>query len=477
VPTRGRNVIRWDALRRSIAGEVVLPDSPVYESRRSVFNARFDAVRPAAIVSCASPEDVVEAIRYLGRHDLAHVTRSGGHCFAGHSTTSGVVIDLSPLRSVELDGDVAIIGAGATLGDVYDALQLEGRAVPGGTCPPVGIAGLALGGGLGILGRLYGVLSDRVVGAQIVLAGGRLVECGEDREPELFWALRGAGTGNFGVVTSLAVRTVPAHDVTNVHLRWQFEDAAAVLAAWLDWAPNGPDELAASFKVTSGADPDEPPSVDVFAAVVGSESDAGPLADDLVLKAGADPLLASRALMSFAESRRFWADLGAADAVAHEDVGDRPAPCLFAKSEFFARPLPPDAIGALLANFTAERARGEERELDFMPWGGAYNRVAPDATAFVHRTERFQLKHAAVLDSSAAPAARTAAHRWVHASWGAVHPWGSHRVFPNFADPDLEDSARAYYGTNLDRLLAVKARYDPTNFFHHPQSLPVRRNR
>src|SRR5262245_50269183 len=334
----------WDGLQRSIAGEVALPDSPGYESRRSGFNARFDAVRPAAIVSCACPEDVVETIGYLGRHDLVHATRSGGHCFAGHSTTGGVVIDVSPMRSVELDGDVAIIGAGATLGDVYDALEPHGRAVPGGTCPPVGIAGLALGGGLGILGRLYGVLSDRLAGARLVLANGRVVECSEDREPELFWALRGAGNGNFGVVTSLAVRTVPAHDVTNVHLRWRFEHAAPVLAAWLGWAPNGPDELAASFKVTSGADPDAPPSVDVYAAVVGSGSDAGPLADDLVLRAGADPLLASRGLMSFAESRRFWADLGAVDAVAVEDAVATRAPCLFSKSEFFALPLPPDAI-------------------------------------------------------------------------------------------------------------------------------------
>jgi FAD/FMN-containing dehydrogenase len=463
-------------LQRSIAGEVTLPDSPAYESRRSGFNARFDAVRPAAIVSCASPEDVVEAISYLRRHDLAHATRSGGHCFAGHSTTDGVVIDVSPMRSLELDGDAAIIGAGATLGDVYDALQLDGRAIPGGTCPPVGIAGLALGGGLGILGRLYGVLSDRLIGAQIVLADGRVVECGDDRDQELFWALRGAGTGNFGVVTSLAVRTVPAHDVTNVHLRWQFEHAAAVLAAWLEWAPNGPDELAASLKVTSGTDPGEPPSVDVYAAVIGSESDAGPLADDLVLRAGADPSRASKVQMSFAESRRFWANLGA-DAVADEDAVDTPATCLFSKSEFFARPLPPDATAALLANFTAGRARGEERELDFMPWGGAYNRVAPDATAFVHRSEQFQLKHSAMLEPSAAPAARTAALRWVRDSWAAVHPWGSDRVFPNFADPDLEDSARAYYGANLDRLVGIKARYDPTNFFRYPQSLPVRQSR
>jgi FAD/FMN-containing dehydrogenase len=469
----------WDELQRSIAGEIAIPGSPTYEQRHDLFNARFLDVRPAAIVSCATPQDVAETVTFLERHGIGHATRSGGHCFAGHATSRGAVIDVSPMHSVDVDGDVARVGAGARLGDVYDVLQEHHLAIPGGTCPPVGIAGLALGGGLGILGRMYGVTSDRMLQAQVVLADGRIVECDDNHHEDLFWAFRGAGTGNFGVVTSLVFRTVPAPDTTCFHVTWPCADAAAVIEAWQAWAPVGPDELAASLKVTAAEDPrdlDRPSSVDVYGALLGSESDADELVDGLVDRAGADPDSTSSRSMSFPAARRFWANLGVAEAGAEHDPIGSPAPprCLFAKSEFFGRPLSPDVIAALVARFTEARANGESRELDFMPWGGAYNRVPPDATAFVHRNELFQIKHSAVLDMNSSTRSREAANRWVSESWTTVHPYGSGRVFPNFADPELVDWPHAYYGTNYERLVRVKARYDPANVFRHDQSLPVR---
>jgi FAD/FMN-containing dehydrogenase len=125
-------------------------------------------------------------------------------------------------------------------------------------------------------------------------------------------------------------------------------------------------------------------------------------------------------------------------------------------------------------NLSEGRVAGQHRELDFTPWGGAYNRVPADATAFVHRDQRYSLKHAVAVDPAAPPTAKQAAHHWATRSWTSVHRWGSGRVFPNFADPDLEDWADAYYGGNLDRLVAVKARYDPDNVFRFHQSLPLR---
>jgi hypothetical protein len=131
-------------------------------------------------------------------------------------------------------------------------------------------------------------------------------------------------------------------------------------------------------------------------------------------------------------------------------------------------------VGALLEAFGEGRTSGESRELDFMPWGGAYNRRPTDATAFVHRDQLFQLKHAAVVGVDAPPANQAAAHRAATRSWASVHPWGSGRVFQNFADPDLEHWADAYYGPNYPRLVGVKARYDPANRFQFRQSLPLR---
>jgi FAD/FMN-containing dehydrogenase len=466
----------WRALQAGLAGEVALPGSARYDQVTVPFNARFHEVRPAAVVLCATPEDVSDTVTFVARHDLEVAARSGGHCFAGHSSTRGVVIDVTPMRSVSVSGGVAAIGAGARLGTVYDALDEHGLAIPGGTCPSVGIAGLALGGGLGILGRTYGVTSDRLVRARIVLADGRRLACDEDDHEDLLWALRGAGAGNFGVVTGLELRTVPAPSATNAHVSWPHSRAAAVVRAWQEWAPHGPDELAASLKVTAGGDVDEPPSVDVYAAYLGAEAEAAALLDELAVRVGSDPVSSSLGHMSFAATRRFWAQLGAAEEGGGElpQAQVTPPHHLYARSEFFRRPLPADAIAALLAALSEGRVAGEARELDFMPWGGAYNRVPDDATAFVHRAELFQLKHAAVVESPATPAAGAAAHRWVARSWATVHPWASGRVFQNFADPDLDGWGEAYYGTNYDRLVGIKARYDPGNVFRFRQSLPVR---
>jgi len=466
----------WEALQGVIAGAVVLPGSPDYEELPKPFNARFDDVCPQAVVLCATPQDVSETISFVTRHRLECAMRSGAHCFAGRSASRGVVIDVTPMRSVSVSGGVATVGAGARLGHVYDSLQEHDLAIPAGTCPSVGAAGLTLGGGLGILGRRYGVTSDHLIGAQIVLADGRVAECDDSHEEDLFWALRGAGAGTFGVVTSLVFRAVPAPAATNFHLAWPFARAAAVLAAWQRWAPVGPDELFASLKVTATGGADRPASVDVFGVLLGTESDATELLDALVVRAGSDPISASTEHMSFTETRRFWAELPVAENV---DGHGPQAPStqrlhFVAKSEFFRRPLPSEAGAALMENFGQGRASGESRELDFTPWGGAYNRVRPDATAFVHRNEAFQLKHVAVVDPERPTSEKEAAHRWVARSWATVHRWGSGRVFQNFPDPDLEDWAGAYYGPNYQRLLRVKARYDPGDLFHFHQSLPVR---
>jgi FAD/FMN-containing dehydrogenase len=466
----------WEWLRRRIDGEVALPGSPAFQAAPPAFNARFRDVRPSAIVSCASPQDAAEAIWFARRHGLELATRAGGHSFAGHSSTPGLLVDVAPMRSVTLADGLASVGAGARLGEVYEALQEHDLTIPGGTCPPVGVAGLTLGGGLGILGRMYGVTSDHLVGAEVVLADGRILWCDDHHDQDLFWALRGAGAGNFGVVTRLVFRPVPAPGSTaTLHLAWPFADAPAVVQAWQRWAPTGPDELAASLKITAGDDPGRPPAVDVYGAFHGPRADAARLVTELVGRVGSDPTVAALTAMTWPQTRRFWAELGA----PAEEPGEPPVPrppepqCLYAKSEFFARPLPAEAVGALLDAFVEGRTSGEARELDFMPWGGAYNRRSPDATAFVHRDQLFQLKHAVVLHPDAPPGDQAAAHAAATRSWASVSPWGSGRVFQNFADPDLEHWAAAYYGPNYDRLVRVKARYDPSNRFQFQQSLPL----
>jgi FAD/FMN-containing dehydrogenase len=149
-------------------------------------------------------------LAFARRHHLATATSSGGHSFAGYSCRRGIVIDVTPMASVVVAGGVAQVGAGVRLGDLYERLGAHGLTVPAGTCPSVGIGGLALGGGHGILGRAWGLTLDHLLGAQVVLADGRVVVCDEQHHPDLFWALRGAGAGNFGVVTSFSFQPRPA---------------------------------------------------------------------------------------------------------------------------------------------------------------------------------------------------------------------------------------------------------------------------
>jgi FAD/FMN-containing dehydrogenase len=461
-------------LEPAISGEVVLPDSPGYDRSYRALNARFDAVRPEAVVRCENPEDVSEAIRFARRQGMDVATRCGGHCFGGRSSTEGLLVDVASMHSVDISGDAVTVGGGTRLGEVYDSLLEQDLTVPGGSCPSVGIAGLSLGGGLGIIGRRYGLTSDSLLAAQILLADGRIIECDDHHDGDLFWALRGGGPGNFGVVTALTFRTVRAPAATNFHLTWPLPRAAAVIEAWLSWAPVAPDELAASLVIGASAKVDEPPSVEVFGVMLGTESDAEELVGQLVGRAPSDPDSAFSQHMSFRETTRYWGERAARDRVEGEPPGQELRGCRFIRSEFFKRPLPAEAIEGLLGNFVKDRVDGQSRELDFSPWGGGYNRVSADATAFVHRDDLYWLKHAAEVDPGGSKGERDAAHEWAARSWGLAHRWGTGRVFPNFPDPDLEDWAQAYYGKNLDRLLSVKARYDPENLFRFRQSLPVR---
>jgi FAD/FMN-containing dehydrogenase len=452
--------VDWDALQGAIAGEVVLPGAPGYELARTPATPLLPDVRPLAVVRCGCAGDVAEVVALARRHGLVCVARSGGHCFAGRSSTRGIVIDVSPMRSVSVCGDAATVGAGARLGELYGSLAEHALTVPAGCGPTVGVAGLTLGGGLGILGRSRGLTCDSLRSARVVLADGRTVDCDEHHDADLFWALRGAGGGQFGVVTSLTFRAGPAPPATGFHLAWRLADAVKVIGAWQAWAPAGPDELAASLLVTVDGDVERPPVLTLFGAMLGAEQATAELLGEFAARAGAEPLSAATRHLPLHDTIRYLAGAGA------ESTG-----YTFSKSGFINRHLPEAAIAALVDHLTGERVAGQARELDFTPWGGAYNRVAVHATAFAHRDALFLLKHSAAVDRNAPAGERDAARAWLARSHALVHRWESGGVYPNFPDPDLTDWARAYHGANYARLRRVKARYDPDGYFRFHQAI------
>jgi FAD/FMN-containing dehydrogenase len=348
-------------LDRAIDGDVWVRGTPDHDRVAKPFNARFDGVVPEAVVSCASAEDVAETVSFIRRLRLESAARSGGHCFAGRSSTAGILIDVSRMRSVSVWGGLARVGAGARLGEVYAGLMAQDLAIPGGTCPSVGVAGLTLGGGLGFLGRTHGATSDRLVGARIVLADGRIVECDAGHDEQLFWALRGAGTGGFGVVTELVFRPIPRPPTTNFHLSWSFSDAADVTRAWLGWTPSAPDEVAASLVMTVTKDPDESPSVEAFGTVQGNATDTSEQLEAFTARVDADPVSTFIEEMPYREALQWWADR-AGERLEDPRAEARARAYRAIKSEFFARPLPPEAIDGLLDHFVDRRSAGRARD-------------------------------------------------------------------------------------------------------------------
>jgi FAD/FMN-containing dehydrogenase len=446
----------WTALARGIAGEVIPAGTPGYDTVRKPPMVRFHDVRPEAVVRCTTPADVSATIAFARRRRLPLAVRSGGHSVAGRSSTHGIVVDVTPMASVSLGGGLATVGSGVRLGRLYDALDAHGVTIPAGCGHSVGIAGLTLGGGIGIMGRSHGLTCDSLLRAEIVLADGRVLECDDERHGDLFWALRGAGGGNFGVVTSFVFRAVPAPAATVFRVLWPFESAAQLVEAWQGWAPFAPDEVDATLRLLPGR-------VEVFGAVLAGDGRAAGLLGELIRRVGAEPEAVTRRELSYREAKR---DLDQGGSLEHESANR-----LFTKSEFFRRPLPREAIAELVANLARDLPGVESREIAFLPWGGAYNRLPPDAVAFPHRSESFVVQHLVEIGREADTRAGRA---WLVRSWEVLHPSGSGGVYVNFPDPELEDWQHAYFGANFERLVRVKAAYDPNGFFRFEQSIPTR---
>jgi len=433
----------------SLDGELFSPDSPGYEAIRRPVNPAYREACPRLVVLCRSVSDVVGAMAHATATGDRIAPRGGGHCFAGRSSTDGIVLDMSGLDGISVADDrVATIRAGARLGPVYAALHAYGRTLPAGCGPTVGITGLTLGGGIGLLGRKHGLTCDRLVGAQVVLPDGSVVDCDRDYEPDLFWGLRGAGGGQFGVVTSLRFDTVPEPMTTRIEAHWPDTALKGLVAAWQARAPDAPDEL--TVNLTLESEPGAPIQATLFGAATLEEGPTRELLQEFVDRAGAAPAIELRAGVPYHHLKHTFADL---------DLRDLPERALRIRSEFFSHAMSDRTLASLLTQLGDPRTRGR-RQITFTAMGGAYNRVAEDATAFAHRSERFLLEHIA-----------DAADPWVDRSWATAHADGSGRVYPNFPDPALEDWAAAYHAGNYPRLAAVKNAYDPHRFFDFPQAV------
>src|SRR6185437_14090670 len=280
---------------------------------------------------------------------------------------------------------------------LYDRLAAHGQAVPGGSCPTGGVAGVALGGGVGVVGRLFGLTCDNIVAVQIVTADGVIRECSADTEPDLFWACRGGGGGSFGVVTAFTFRTHGAPDLVLFFLRWPWSAAEQVVSAWQRWAPSAPDELWSNMHLF-GAPGGALPQISVGGTYAGGTAQAQELLDRLYAAVGSQPSSA------FVQSEQYLTAMLVEAGCASMSVAQchlpsqNPAGLLgrppeYAKSDFFTRALPADGIKALIDQVQligqVAGASGAAGGVALDAFGGAINRVGASDTAFVHRDALF----------------------------------------------------------------------------------------
>lgn len=440
----------WERLRRRLAGTLVLPGDAGYATARRLYNPAYDRIRPGGVAYCANAADVSACLAFARDNGVPITSRSGGHSYAGWSTGTGLVIDVSRMNSVAYAGGRATIGAGAKLIDVYDRLSRHGVSIPAGSCPTVGIAGLALGGGIGVVSRKYGLTCDVLESVRVVTADGRLLTCDATHHPGLFWACRGGGGGNFGVAVSFTFRTFRTRDVTVFFLHWPWSRAEAVVKAWQSWGPSAPDALWSSLHLGRSA---RGLDVSVVGTYLGGRSALDRLLAPLVAAAGRTSSRSARTV-SHLEGMKV---MGGCASMSVAECRRMPREAFAATSHMAYGRLPAAGIRTLVNQ--VERGGRHSVLLDAL--GGAVGRVGRAETAFPHRAALFSVQYYQ----------EGTDRGWLRRAHSDMSPFFGDHAYVNYIDPDLKNWRNAYYGANAARLAEVKSTYDPDRLFRLPQGV------
>jgi FAD/FMN-containing dehydrogenase len=442
-----------DALADQVRGRVVRPDDPDYDSVRAVFNGMIDR-RPAAVVQCTDAADVARGIAFARDHDLVLSARGGGHNVAGNAVCDGgIMLDLSRMKDLRVDPQtrIAVAAPGLTLGELDRGTQRHGLATPLGVMSGTGIAGLTLGGGLGWLNGRYGLACDNLISAEVVTADGDLIEVGPDRHPDLFWALRGGG-GNFGVVTSFSYRLHPVGPVLAGGLGYPWSRAPEVLRFHDDFLATSPDELTTA--VSLGTDATGAPALSIAVCWCGPPEDGERALRPL--RAIGPPLVDTIGMTSY---------------VALQSAPDTSFPSgrLHYWKSGYLREMTDDAINTLLDHIPGMPSPTSGVGLQRLH--GAAGRVSPNDTAFPHRADQYDL----VILAQWAEAQDSPRHiAWARGLFDAMRPHLENAVYVNNLGSEGPDRVRAAYGSNFERLAAIKRAYDPANVFRLNQNIAPR---
>jgi hypothetical protein len=445
--------------RAALRGDVIERSDANYESARKVYNGMIQR-RPLLIARCAGVADVIAAVRFGRDHDLLVAVRGGGHNAAGLGVCDdGLVIDLSRMRYTHVDPETRTVrtGGGSTWGDVDHATHAFGLAVPSGVISTTGVGGLTLGGGLGHLTRQYGLTIDNLLAADLVLADGSFIRASASRNEDLFWAIRGGG-GNFGVVTEFVFQAHPVHTNYAGPMLWDLEQAPRVMKWYREFIPEAPEDVNGFFAFLVV------PPVPPFPQHLHNRKMCG------IVWCCTAPL--EKAEETFRPIRKLLSP-------ALDLVGAIPHPAL---QSMFDPLYPPGLQWYWRADFVSQisdeaielhlkhaaRLPTPLSTMHLYPINGAAHRLGSGDTAWSYRDATWA---AVMVGVDPDPANNDRIVAWTKEYWDALHPYSAGGAYVNFMMEEGEERIRATYRDNYDRLAAVKAKYDPANFFRVNQNI------
>lgn len=433
-----------------LTGKIVVPGEPEYEEARQEYNIAVDAY-PAIIVYCFTDNDVANAIRWSRKKEIKLRVRSGGHNYEGYSTgTNKLVIDTSFMNDIRVNNGAGTVKvqAGTRLLPLYERLYEYGYPFPGGTCPSVAISGLVLGGGIGLSTRYFGLTADSLIEAEMVDACGKLLTANHDCHSDLFWALRGAGGGNYGVITAYKFRLPESVEkITLIQLRWDNDKSARnqFLRIWQEWLPC----LDRRFSAFGG----------IFK--LGAWLNAFYYGRPEKAREILGPFLNIPGIS--VETIRY---LPFIDAVKIIGAGYPKREAFQSVGRFVQRRFLPGELGRII-DIIDSAPSDRDSSVRVYSLGGAVRDKEPDATAFFYRNASFIMAVTSVWESEA----EASVHKqWVKTGFNYIYTitCGSYVNFPYSQTPDYE---RAYYGEHIQRLRHIKKKYDPHNIFSFPQGI------
>ncbi len=441
----------WSTFTSALRGQTLTAGDADYDTSRAVWNTMIDR-RPGAIVRCAGSADVTTAVRFAREHDLLVTVRGGGHNVAGKAVADGaLMIDLSAMRGVHVDPALSTVrvAGGCLWSDVDRETQAFGLATTGGTVSHTGVGGLTLGGGIGWLGPLHGLTCDNLVSVDLVTADGEYLRVSEREHPDLFWALRGGG-GNFGVATSFELKLHPVGPIVyGGPLLWPAAQAKEILTAYVELCADLPDELS------------------LFAGLIPSPEDMQPLV--AIITGWFGPLDGADAALAPARALDPLVDLaGPIPYTALQSMLEDGVPhglARYWKSGYF------DALPEHVLDRIVEAGEGKPTPISvelFFHQHGACTRVGAEDTAFPHRTASWDFD---VIAQWIEPDQAEAGINWARGLWDDIAPHAS-GVYVNHLDADDRGRVGQAYGPNWDRLVSLKQKYDPDNFFRMNNNIP-----